>query len=265
MPIQVHAAIRHLDQNEFAEIAYRVMDHAFAVHNEMGRLFDEDIYRDAVAACIGDDSQTEVLVEVAFEDFRKSYFLDLLVAGGAVFEIKAVNKLAPAQRSQLLTYLLLTELSHGKLLNFRPERVEHEFVNTRLKLSDRTAFRIVVRNWVELGTARRPLRLWLTNSLREIGTGLDVHLYTSAVAHYYGGEATVLRETDILSGGRILGRQRIRLAAPEWAFKVTTLKDADLPHFEDHARRFLRQTNLRGFQWINIGREMVLFTTIEKE
>ena len=86
MPIKVHADVRHLDQDEFGEIAYEVMDHVFAVHNEMGRFLDEDIYRNAVAARIGGDSQTEVLIEVAFEDFIKKYYIDLLVAGGAVFE-----------------------------------------------------------------------------------------------------------------------------------------------------------------------------------
>lgn len=60
MPIKVDTNIRHLDQAEFGEIAYQVMDHIFAVHNKMGRFLDEDIYRNAVAAHIGDDSQTEV-------------------------------------------------------------------------------------------------------------------------------------------------------------------------------------------------------------
>jgi hypothetical protein len=63
MPIHVRADIRHLEQDEFARIAYRVMDHFFAIHNEMGRLFDEDIYRNAVAARIGGDAQTEVLID----------------------------------------------------------------------------------------------------------------------------------------------------------------------------------------------------------
>jgi hypothetical protein len=47
------------------------------------------------------------------------------------------------------------------------------------------------------------------------------------------------------------------MAGAEWAFKVTTIKSAELPRFEDHTRRFLNQTNLRGFQWINITRELV--------
>ncbi len=31
MPIRVHADVRRLDQDEFGEIAYEVMDHVFSV------------------------------------------------------------------------------------------------------------------------------------------------------------------------------------------------------------------------------------------
>ena len=66
MPIHVHAEIRHLDQDEFGRIAYAVMDHAFAVHDKMGRFFDEDIYRDEVAARIGKRELTQALAARGF-------------------------------------------------------------------------------------------------------------------------------------------------------------------------------------------------------
>jgi hypothetical protein len=37
-----------------------------------------------------------------------------------------------------------------------------------------------------------------------------------------------------------------------------------LPHFEDHARRFLQHTSLDRFHWINITRALVTFRTITK-
>jgi iron complex transport system substrate-binding protein len=264
MPIRVHADVRHLDQDEFGEIAYEVMDHVFAIHNKMGRFLDEAVYRNAVAARVGGDSQTEVLIEVAFEDFLKEYYMDLLVAGGAVFELKTVRKLVAAHRSQLLNYLLLCGLSHGKPINSRPEKVEHEFVNTHLTHSDRTAFDVADHEWREPGSGDRSLREWLLAFLREMGAGLDVHLYESAASHFFGGEDTVLHEVDVLLDGQCLGRQKVRLAAPNWAFKVTTIDNADLSHFEDHARRFLQHTSLDGFHWINITRALVTFQSITK-
>lgn len=264
MPIKVHANILHLDQDQFGEIAYRVMDHVFAIHNEMGRFLDEDIYRDAVAARIGTDSQTEVRIEVTFEDFRKEYYMDLLVAGGAVFELKTVDRLAAAHRSQLLNYLLLCGLSHGKLINLRGEMVEHEFVNTHLKHSDRTTFEVADQQWREPDSADHSLRDWFLAFLRDVGAGLDVHLYESAISHFFGGDDAVLHEVDILLDGQSLGRQKVRLARPNWAFKATTIDDDGLPHFEDHARRFLQHTKLDGFHWINVTRALVTFQSITK-
>jgi hypothetical protein len=80
-------------------------------------------------------------------DFQKRYFLDLLVAEGALFEFKAVDALTPAHRSQLLNYLLLAGLAHGKLINVRTQNVQHEFVNTTLTSADRTAFSVDAAAW----------------------------------------------------------------------------------------------------------------------
>ena len=263
MPVHVDAEVRRLGQQEFGRIAYDVMEHVFAVHHEMGRFFDEDIYRNAVASQVA-RSQTEVLVEVRFEDYRKQYYIDLLVDGGAVFELKTIRAIGAPQRAQLLNYLLLTGLSHGKLVNFRHELVEHEFVNTHLELADRVAFRIVERGWKDPGPMGRPLRPWLLALLRDVGTGLDINLYESAVSHIFGGDSAVTQEVAIFAGSRRLGSQRLRLAAPGWAFKVTAVDDSSLSDFEDHARRVLAHTTLDGFHWINVNRHSVAFTTIEK-
>ncbi len=87
----------------------------------------------------------------------------------------------------------------------------------------------------------------------------------SAVSHFFGGDDAVLHEVDVLLDDRRLGRQKIRLAAPAWAFKVTAMDDDGLPHFEDRARRFLQHEKLDGFHWINITRALVTFQTITKE
>ena len=262
MPINVHADIRRLDQDAFGDIAYEVMSQVFAIHNEMGRFLDEHIYQNAVAARVARDSLNEVLIEVAFDGFRKEYYMDMLVAAGAVFEFKAVKGLSPAHRAQLLNYLLLCGLSHGKLINFRGDKVEHEFVNTHLSHSDRTGFDVADDEWREPGPGNRSLRDWVSAFLREVGAGLDVHLYESAVSHFFGGEECVLREVDVRLNGQHLGRQKVRLAGPDWAFKVTTIDNSELSRFEEHARRFLQHTTLQGLHWINITRSLVTFRSI---
>ena len=100
---------------------YEVMRHAFDVQRELGRLFHEKIYHREIAFRIP-DARCEVAVDVRFGDFCKTYYLDLLVGGGAIFELKAVEALAERHRRQLMHYLFLADLPHGKLVNLRRGR-----------------------------------------------------------------------------------------------------------------------------------------------
>ena len=45
MPITLRFPIRRLSQSEFGEISFEVMRHVFAIHNEIGRFFNEQIYK----------------------------------------------------------------------------------------------------------------------------------------------------------------------------------------------------------------------------
>src|ERR1035438_9805937 len=112
MPIKVPPGLRRLDYEQFAQAAYQVMEVVFAVHNEFGRLFNEAIYKAEIARRLK-DAWVEVPIEVSFESFCKTYYLDLVYSGGAVFELKAVEALTDRHRAQLLNYLLLAELLHG--------------------------------------------------------------------------------------------------------------------------------------------------------
>ena len=121
MPVIIKTPTTRLDQAAFGKIAHEVMQCIFAIHNEFGRFFDERIYQQEFARRVP-HTQLEVPIQVIFENFRKTYFIDALVETGAVFEFKTVDSLVARHRSQLLNYLLLAELSHGKLVNMRTER-----------------------------------------------------------------------------------------------------------------------------------------------
>lgn len=262
MPISVDADVRVLGQKEFGRIAFDVMNHVFAIHNEMGRFLDEGLYRDSIAARVGEDARTEVAIEVTFEDFRKDYAMDLLVSDGAVFELKAVKRLASMHRAQILNYLLLCGLAHGKLVNMRGEQVEHEFVNTQQALVDRTAFEVLDVEWKN-PYGHRPFQDWMLGFLREVGTGLDIQLYRAAIRHFFGGNEEVDGEIDVLLDGRRVGRQKVMLLEPRWACETTTIGASGVDRFEDHLRRFLTHTDLDGIHWINITRELVAFQSIQ--
>jgi len=220
MPIIVPPGILKPTQAQFAEIAYRVMNVIFEVHNELGRFHSEEIFHLEIASRLP-GSQVKLPIKVAFDDFAKPYYLDLLVDDGAPFELKAVETLAPRHRAQLLHYELLLELAHGKLVNLRSESVEHEFVNTSLTRADRIAFTVVDDGWEPMRHGGRELTEWLVAMLRDVGVGLDLHLYIDAVTRFFGSEEQVLGETPVIVRGRRLGTQQVRLATPRVAFKVS--------------------------------------------
>jgi GxxExxY protein len=258
MAVNLPDRLRRADDGEFTEVVYRAMECVFAIHNEFGRLFEEGIYKRELARRLP-GIRLEVPVEVVFEPFRKLYFLDLLVSDCAVLEFKAVETLTNRHRAQLLQYLLLCDLPHGKLVNVRPERVEHEFVNCRVPRSERTRFQTDRSRWQDLDSTG--LRPWLTALIEDLGTGLDVSLYEEAVTQFLGGPEQVDHSIDVVASGAVLGQQLLKIVQPGVAWKVTTL-NGNLMSFETHTRKLLSHTRLEAIQWINIARQQVTFTTL---
>lgn len=237
------------------------MEVVFAVHNEFGRLFNEAIYKAEIARRLK-DAWVEVPIEVSFESFCKTYYLDLVYSGGAVFELKAVEALTDRHRAQLLNYLLLAELLHGKLVNMRLEAVEHEFVNAAVTREDRICFGVEDNDFVSADGVQH-LRELTVAMLRDWGVGLDIDLYEEALAHLLGGSEQVLQPVGILIGGGKAVKQVLHLAAPGVAFKISALGEGR-QRYEDHLRRFLAHTSLESMQWINVGRKIVTFKTIKR-
>lgn len=89
-------------------------------------------------------------IEVTYPDFSKTYYIDMLVDGSALYELKTASTRVAEHRGQALQYLLLAGLNHGKLINLRPPSVEHEFVSTKLTNEKRRQFRVREEQWKPL-------------------------------------------------------------------------------------------------------------------
>lgn len=260
MPIRLPSGLRRLHDAEFKQVAYEVMQTVFAVHREMGCLFEESVYQQAISQRVR-CCEREVPLGVVFESFRKTYYLDLLVSHGAVFEFKAAETLVDRHRAQLLNYLFLAELPHGKLVNFRGEQVEHEFVNATLCHKDRIAFRVEANDYTEVRSDGFNLQECLMAVLRDWGTCLDTVLYEEALIHFLGGYQQVVKPVEIRVGEVAVGCQKMNLLSPETSVCITTLNDGQ-SQYGAHLRRFLKHTSLKVMQWVNIGRKVVTFKTI---
>jgi GxxExxY protein len=261
MPIVPLHPVRRLSQEEFKDLSYAVMGHVFEIHNEFGRFFNERIYKRELA-CRFPDVQLEFPIVASHRDFSTVYALDALIGAGGVFEFKAAQTLSPRHRGQLYNYLLLLDVAHGKLVNVRPESVEHEFVNATLRPADRHAFEVVSNRWNPSLAGSELVRTSVVELLHDWGAGLELGIYVAALTHFLGGQEKVQRDVPVRGANGILGHQSMRLAADDVAFRVTAF-DPGNDGFEDHARRLLRHVDLRAILWVNISLQRVTFTSIE--
>jgi len=113
------------------EISRTIVDAAIEVHRTLGGPgLLEGIYRDAMVFEMrrrGADVEKEKLVPVKYkgEVIGTPLRLDLLVGGLVIVECKAVITYNPIFESQVLTYLRLTGLKLGIVINFGQRLVKH--------------------------------------------------------------------------------------------------------------------------------------------
>ncbi|MCH8558202.1 MAG: GxxExxY protein [Balneolia bacterium] len=105
------------------DIGREIVNCAIKVHKEMGPGFLENIYELCLAHELtqaGLKVERQYVVPVQYKNirFEEGYRLDLLVEDCVICELKTVDKLLPIHKAQLLSYLKMTNLRLGYLLNF---------------------------------------------------------------------------------------------------------------------------------------------------
>ncbi len=109
-----------MDMNELTGL---VIGAAIEVHKTLGpglleSVYEECLCRELEVKRIPYERQKEILVEYKGFKLNCGYRVDLLIADRLVLEIKACEALQPIHEAQLLTYLKLTGLKLGLLINF---------------------------------------------------------------------------------------------------------------------------------------------------
>lgn len=260
MPITCPIAFPRLTTEEFGALDYAVMAHAFESHKTLGRLADESVYQADFAERLqsaGLSVLREVPVTVSFRAFSKTYYLDAVLAGKAIYELKTATTLTAEHTAQLMNYLLLFDCRRGKLVNFRPASVESQFVNTPLTADDRRSFEVLDARWLGDGTVRD----WIVELLRDWGTALELPLYHQAIVHLLGGAVKVVQQLPMERDGVPLGNQCFHMLEAEAAFRLTAFEQPS-PGYETHVRRLLARSSLKAIHWINVAHHHVTFTSI---
>jgi GxxExxY protein len=118
----VNFSNRSEPSKEVDDLARKVIGAAIEVHRALGPGYIESVYEEALAYEIGLNNipyERQVKVKVAYKGYPVGEGrLDLLVAKLLPVELKAVEAFAPIHQAQLLSYLKMTGLQLGLLINF---------------------------------------------------------------------------------------------------------------------------------------------------
>ena len=114
--------------SELNVLSGSVVDAAYRVHSQLGPGLLESVY----SACLvyelrkrGHSVETEVHLPIVYESMKldAGLRLDIVVERRLVIEIKAVNDMNPVFEAQLITYLKLSRLRLGLLINFNVQNI----------------------------------------------------------------------------------------------------------------------------------------------
>ena len=111
------------DQEDRDPLTYAVIGAAMEVHKHLGPGLLETLYHRAMKVelalrGINFGSEEPVMVHYKNQSLGDDLRIDLLVDQDLIVEIKAVDSLHPIHEAQLLTYMKLTNIRKGLLMNF---------------------------------------------------------------------------------------------------------------------------------------------------
>ncbi len=105
------------------EIAAIVVDKCLLIHRKWGPGLFESVYEEVLAYELeksGLRVEKQKIIEVVYDDIKmdKGFKADIIIENKVILELKAVEHILPVHQKQLLTYLKLTEMKLGLLINF---------------------------------------------------------------------------------------------------------------------------------------------------
>lgn len=123
-----------MDEND---ISYKIIGAAIEIHKDIGPGLLESAYENALAydlRTLGFQVKQQVAMPFIYKEVKQEigYRLDIVINNKVIIEVKAVEILAPVHYAQLLTYLKLSKLRLGLLINFNSKVLKndiHRIVN----------------------------------------------------------------------------------------------------------------------------------------
>ena len=113
------------------EISYLIRGAIFKIFRKLGAGLFENVYQHILKyelEKLGLNVKMEVPLPVIYDTkkFDIGFRIDLLVNDKVIIEIKSVEKLAEVHHKQTITYLKLTGLKLGILVNFNSDNIAND-------------------------------------------------------------------------------------------------------------------------------------------
>ena len=114
-------------ENELSRI---VVDSAFRIHSTLGPGLFESVYEATMAFELrerGCEVRRQRGIPVIYKDVRLDlgFRADIIVNGKIIVEVKSIEGIGPVHGKQLLTYLRLTDMRLGLLINFNSDLIKN--------------------------------------------------------------------------------------------------------------------------------------------
>ena len=121
------------------EISYIIRGCIFNVYNSLGPGLLESAYEAALAFELNKQAllySVQVGLPMAYENIRLDlgYRIDIVVENKVIIEIKSVETILDVHHKQLITYLTLSGLKLGLLVNFNTDDIAKSIVRKVNKL-----------------------------------------------------------------------------------------------------------------------------------
>lgn len=109
--------------------ATQVIGCAMRVHTQLGPGMFESVYEECLAYELrkaGLEFRRQVVLPVQYDDMvlPRAFLADLIVEGQLLVELKSVQEVLPVHSTQVLTYLRLSGLRKGLMINFNVDKLK---------------------------------------------------------------------------------------------------------------------------------------------
>ncbi len=109
-----------MNENQIATV---ILDCSFKIHKELGPGLLESVYEEILCYELNKNNlhcERQMAIPVVYEEIRLElgFRADIIVEKKVIIELKSVETVLPVHKKQLLTYLKITGIKLGLLINF---------------------------------------------------------------------------------------------------------------------------------------------------